>query len=55
MDSEKGFCMRCGNPLGLVERILNIEPISIPRKGALCPGCYKNLSELEREFYFTDH
>lgn len=52
MEQETDVCLRCGQPLGLVETVLEEEPVPVPGKGELCPRCYRSLSEEETHLYF---
>lgn len=54
MERETDSCLRCGQSLGLVERILEVDPIPVPGQGDLCPECYRNLTPGEYRRYFGE-
>lgn len=54
MERETDSCLRCGQSLGLVEHVLEADPVPVPGRGDLCPQCYRDLSAEEYRRYFED-
>ncbi|MGB9921117.1 MAG: hypothetical protein ACPLPT_10445 [Moorellales bacterium] len=46
-------CLRCGRSLGMVEDLLEGNPVIVPGRGELCPECYRSLTPEEYRHYFA--
>lgn len=53
MAAETDGCLKCSHPLGLLESVLETDPVPVPGKGELCPECYRNLTWEEHSRYFS--
>jgi hypothetical protein len=52
-DAVIDSCLRCGRSLGLVEDVLEGNPVLVPGRGELCPECYRSLTPEEYRHYFA--
>jgi len=52
MPAVSDACLRCGVSLSFIERFGLENAIEVPGKGAICPSCYRELSNEEYASYF---